>query len=281
MQIFELPLQLINFLNAQRLNSKKIGFVPTMGALHPGHMSLFELSKAENEVTVASIFVNPIQFNNLSDLDKYPKPREKDLEMLENIGCEAVFIPSTEVMYATKPVISLNFGPMEQIMEGKFRPGHFNGVGIVVAKLFNMVQPDHAYFGQKDLQQFLIIQQMVKDLSFQVKLKACPIIREPDGLAMSSRNIRLSKEKRKVACKLKESLDLAASLVLTKPVGFVKEKVVEFLSQYPDIKLEYFEIADNETLATVKNVKEHKGIALCIAAHLDNVRLIDNLLLIS
>jgi pantoate--beta-alanine ligase len=185
------------------------------------------------------------------------------------------------VMYPSKPVLNIHFGHMEHVMEGEFRPGHFNGVAIVVSKLFHIINPDRAYFGQKDLQQFLIIQQMVRDLSFQIKLTACPIVREADGLAMSSRNVRLSNEKRKVAGKLKAALDLAATFVFNKPVDFVKDKVVEFLSQYPDIKLEYFEIADNETLAHVKDVKAHKGIALCIAAHLDGVRLIDNLLLIS
>jgi pantoate--beta-alanine ligase len=281
MHIFEQPSDIIDFIKAKRLSIKKIGLVPTMGALHEGHMSLFRFSKNDNDVTIGSIFVNPIQFNNLSDLEKYPRPLEKDLKMLENIGCDAIFIPSAETMYPSKPVLNLNFGILEHVMEGKFRPGHFNGVGIVVSKLFNIIDPDHAYFGQKDLQQFLVIQQMVKDLSFRIKLTACPIVREADGLAMSSRNIRLSNEKRKVASKLKESLDLAASLIDSQPVELIQHKVMEFIAAYPDFKLEYFEIADYETLAHVKDVKEHKGIALCIAAHLDGVRLMDNFLLIS
>jgi pantoate--beta-alanine ligase len=281
MQVFEQPAGLLDFLHEHRKNSRKIGLVPTMGALHEGHLSLFERSGKENDVTVGSIFVNPIQFNNPADLEKYPKPLEKDLKMLENIGCDAVFMPSVQLMYPSRPIININFGAMEHVMEGKFRAGHFNGVAIVVAKLFHIIQPDRAYFGQKDLQQYLIIQQMVRDLSFRIELTACPIIRETDGLAMSSRNIRLSNEKRKVAGKLKASLDLAASLVFNSPLALIKEKVAQFLSQYPDISLEYFEIADNETLAEVKDVKAHKGIALCIAAHLDGVRLIDNLLLIS
>jgi pantoate--beta-alanine ligase len=281
MQVFEQPSSISQFIRAKRLESKKIGLVPTMGALHQGHMSLFELSKKQNDVTIGSIFVNPIQFTNLSDLEKYPRPLEKDLEMLEKIGCDAVFIPSAEAMYPSKPVLNINFGFMEQVMEGKFRPGHFNGVAIVVSKLFHIIDPDHAYFGQKDLQQFLIIQQMVRDLSFQIKLTPCPIVREADGLAMSSRNVRLSPEKRKVAGKLKESLDLAASMIYSQPQALIHQKVREFISKYPEFSLEYFEIADYETLAHVKDVKEHKGIALCIAAHLDGVRLIDNFLLIS
>jgi pantoate--beta-alanine ligase len=281
MTIIEDPASLSAFLKKYKAEHKKTGLVPTMGALHAGHASLFQIASAENDLTIGSIFVNPIQFNNPSDLEKYPRTLEKDLEILEKAGCDLVFTPSKELMYPGKPVINMHFGHLEQVMEAKFRPGHFNGVAIVVAKLFNMVQPDNAYFGQKDLQQFLVISQMVRDLSFQINLKACPVIREADGLAMSSRNVRLSPEKRKIAPKIKEALDLGAKLISQDPPETVKEKVRIFVEAVPDLELDYFEIADSETLGPVLNVKEHKGIALCIAAHLDGVRLIDNLLLIS
>jgi pantoate--beta-alanine ligase len=281
MIIIEDPSNLISLLKKQKADHKKIGFVPTMGALHQGHASLFQISAAENDLTVASIFVNPIQFNNAADLEKYPRTLDKDLEILEKAGCNIVFSPSQETMYPSNPLININFGSLEKVMEGKFRPGHFNGVAIVVAKLFNMVQPDNAYFGQKDLQQYMIIKQMVKDLSFQVNIRACPIIRENDGLAMSSRNMRLSKEARQIAPKIKEALDLASGFISQLSPAEIKEKVKDFISKVPEIELEYFEIADSETLAPVINVKEHKGIALCIAAHLDRVRLIDNILLFS
>jgi pantoate--beta-alanine ligase len=252
-----------------------------MGALHEGHASLFQISSAENELTIASIFVNPIQFNNLSDLKKYPRTLEKDMKILEKSGCDVVFTPSEDHMYPEKPVLNIKFGNLEEVMEGEFRPGHFNGVAIVVAKLFNLVQPDNAYFGQKDLQQFLIIRQMVKDLSFPINVKACPIIREADGLAMSSRNMRLSPEKRKVAPKIKEALDLGEKLIAQYPPEIIKEKVRSFVASVPELELEYFEIVDSETLMPLVSVKQHKGIALCISVHLDGVRLIDNLLLIS
>jgi pantoate--beta-alanine ligase len=281
MTIIEDPLKLISLLKKYKTKHKKMGLVPTMGALHEGHASLFQISAAENDITIASIFVNPIQFNNPVDLEKYPRTLDKDIEILEKAGCNVLFAPSQEVMYPSRPLIKVDFGSLEEIMEGKFRPGHFNGVAIIVAKLFNIVQPDNAYFGQKDLQQYLVIRQMVKDLSFQISIKACPIIREADGLAMSSRNMRLGTETRKIAPKIKEALDLGTKLLLQYPPTLVKEKVKDFVANVSELELEYFEIADSETLAPVNNVKEHKGIALCIAAHLDGVRLIDNILLIS
>jgi pantoate--beta-alanine ligase len=281
MKIIEDPSELISLMKEYEADRKKTGFVPTMGALHQGHASLFKISAAENDVTIASIFVNPIQFNNPVDLAKYPRSLDKDLKIMEEAGCNIVFTPSREAMYPSKPVINVHFGRLEEVMEGKFRPGHFSGVAIVVAKLFNLVCPANAYFGQKDLQQCLVIKQMVRDLSFQINIKTCPIIRESDGLAMSSRNMRLSAKARKIAPQIKEALDLGSTLIPHYSPDTVKEKVKDFISRMPELSLEYFEIADSETLAPVNNVKEHKGIALCIAAYLDEVRLIDNLLLIS
>ncbi len=258
----------------------QVGLVPTMGALHEGHLSLVRSAGNDTDRVVASIFVNPIQFNNSSDLAKYPRTLEKDLEMLEKAGCHAVFAPSEEEMYAAKPLVSMHFGSLETVMEGAFRPGHFSGVGVVVAKLFNIIRPDQAYFGQKDLQQFLVIQQMVKDLSIPVRLHCCPVIREVDGLAMSSRNVRLTAQNRPVAARIYESLKLGASLLRKKEsVDATKKAVADFLAQYKELHPEYFEIADGVTLAPVVKAEEHARIALCTAVFLDGVRLIDNLVM--
>ena len=256
-----------------------IGLVPTMGALHEGHLSLIEYSKKDKNITIASIFVNPIQFNNVNDLSKYPRTIEKDLELLKKSGCDAVFTPNENEMYHTKPLISFDFGNLESVMEGTFRPGHFSGVGVVVAKLFNIIRPNHAYFGQKDLQQFLVIQQMVNDLSFPVLLHCCPIIREPDGLAMSSRNVRLTPQNRPLAAKIYESLQIAEGMIQKEGIEKTKESVINFLSQYKELKLEYFEVSDSQTLEPLIDVFYKKKIALCTCVFIDNVRLIDNLII--
>jgi pantoate--beta-alanine ligase len=256
-----------------------IGLVPTMGALHKGHLSLIEASRKDNKATIASVFVNPIQFNNPSDLAKYPRTLEKDLEMLEKTGCEAVFAPEEQEMYGSRPVMKMEFGALETVMEAAFRPGHFSGVGVVVAKLFNIIQPNHAYFGQKDLQQFLVIQQMVNDLSFPLTLHCCPIIRESDGLAMSSRNTRLTPQNRPVAAKIYKSLQLAESMLFKEGIEKTKQAVNDFFSEYKELQPEYFEIADGISLAPVKDLSAHKKIALCSAVFLDGVRLIDNIVM--
>jgi pantoate--beta-alanine ligase len=255
-----------------------IGLVPTMGALHQGHLSLVEASKKNNPITIASIFVNPIQFNNPADLEKYPRTLERDLEMLEKAGCSAVFIPNEKDMYVEKPVVKMSFGALETVMEGAFRPGHFSGVGVVVSKLFNIIKPNNAYFGQKDLQQFLVIQQLVNDLSYQIKLHCCPILREADGLAMSSRNVRLSEINRPVAGKIHEALILAEKSLFLEGIEKTKIKVAEFLSKYPALQLEYFEIADGTALMPIKDLNKTQNVALCIAVVMDGVRLIDNLI---
>jgi pantoate--beta-alanine ligase len=256
-----------------------VGLVPTMGALHSGHLSLVEESRKDNKITIVSIFVNPIQFNNPMDLAKYPRTIEKDTEMLQKAGCDAIFYPDEKEMYENKPMLKMDFGILETVMEGAFRPGHFSGVGVVVAKLFHIIQPDHAYFGQKDLQQFLIIQQMVKDLSFGLKLHCCPIIRENDGLAMSSRNLRLSEQNRPIAAKIYESLKMAEKKLPLEGIERTKTEVHSFLSQFNELELEYFEVADGITLEPLTEYNKNKKTALCIAVYLDGVRLIDNLVL--
>ncbi|MFC6996626.1 pantoate--beta-alanine ligase [Rufibacter roseus] len=262
-----------------RKQSFKIGFVPTMGALHQGHLSLIKAAKSQNDVVVCSIFVNPTQFNNAEDYRLYPRLPESDAHMLEEAGCDVLFIPSAEEMYQQKPRLTFSFGELEQVMEGAHRPGHFNGVATVVSKLFHLVKPHQAYFGQKDLQQFAIIRQLVDDLSFDLQLVCFPIVREEDGLAMSSRNRRLTAEQRALAPRLYEALQLLKDNLKNKSVAEAKKEAEEFLAAFPEIKLEYLEVVDAQTLQPITGVKSAPQVALCLAAFFGEVRLIDNVLL--
>lgn len=277
MKIFYSIAETQNYLKAQQKTGKTIGFVPTMGALHAGHISLIEASKQENSLTVCSIFVNPTQFNNPDDLKGYPRTLEKDSEMLLEVGCDVVFAPSAEEMYPSLPKIKLNFGSLENVMEGKFRPGHFNGVGIVVSKLFHIVKPDKAYFGLKDLQQVAVIRKMVSDFSFDLQIIPCATLREADGLAMSSRNMRLSIEARAMAPNIYKTLQLAKEKL---QIGTSSKETLglvnSFLSTIPAIELEYLEIADFDTLEPIEQAGAIGKTAVCIAAFLGGVRLIDN-----
>lgn len=278
MKIFQNPEELSLYLKKLRSENKSLGLVPTMGALHEGHLSLIKASRKENDATIATIFVNPLQFNNSQDLSNYPRTFETDREKLEEAGCDILFNPDPKLIYPDDPLLKIHFGKLEEVMEGAFRPGHFNGVAIIVAKLFHYTHPDAAYFGLKDLQQFRIISQMVKDLSFPIRLIGCPIFREADGLAMSSRNTRLDEQSRKTAPQIYQSLLFAKEALLKDGIEQTKEKVKNFYDQFPELKLEYFEIADMETLEPVTNVMDHKTIALCVAAWLGGVRLIDNII---
>jgi pantoate--beta-alanine ligase len=240
MVIFHLIKETQDFLKNQQQLGKTIGFVPTMGALHAGHISLIEQSKQENDLTVCSIFVNPTQFNNPADLEKYPRTLEKDAKMLEDAGCDVVFAPSAALMYPTLPVLKMDFGILETVMEGKFRPGHFNGVGIVVSKLFNIIKPNRVYFGLKDLQQVAVIKQMVKDLNFDLELIACSTLREADGLAMSSRNMRLSEEDRGVASQIYQTLQKVKNdLEQEKSALVAKRTAKNYLKRFEKFRLEY------------------------------------------
>jgi pantoate--beta-alanine ligase len=276
MLIYNNIIETQDFLKSQKL--KSIGFVPTMGALHDGHLALVKRSIAENDLTVVSIFVNPTQFNNPEDLIKYPRTVKKDCKLLAEAGCDVVFAPSAEEMYPQLPQLTLNFGYLENSMEGVFRPGHFNGVGIVVSKLFNIIQPDKAYFGQKDIQQVSIINRLINDLSYGIKLIVCETIREIDGLAMSSRNLRLTAEERPLASKIFESLKIGKKILLEgkRPI-IVKKEIEDFYNSIPEIKLEYYEITDFETLKPIFEYDKNKKTALIVAAHLGGIRLIDNL----
>lgn len=260
------------------LKSNSVGFVPTMGALHQGHLSLLKRAKEENEISVCSIFVNPTQFNNPEDLQKYPRTLDHDLEMLENAGCDVVFVPDVSEIYPAPVKLKFDFGRLERILEGEFRPGHFNGVGIVVSKLFNIVKPAKAYFGLKDIQQCAVINQLVKDLSFNVELVFCETVREKDGLAMSSRNVRLNSIAREQAPYLfktlkngKELLQSGASVAET--LQIIKSE----FNERPEFQLEYYEITDFETLESITTFKSTQKTAIILAAHLNGVRLIDNI----
>ncbi len=278
MEIFEEIKALKAFLGARRDKHLSIGLVPTMGALHDGHLELIKSSKAENQVTVCSIYVNPAQFNNPSDLQKYPRTIERDSELLQKAGCDVIFAPSNQEMYSQNSTLLFDFGSLDKVLEGKFRPGHFSGVALVVSKLFNIVQPNRAYFGQKDFQQFKIISKVVEELLFDLKLSSVPIVREQSGLAMSSRNQRLSIEEKTKATIFYQSLIRAKYLLLNgDSIGKVRNEVEKKCQSITGVRLEYLELADTENLNPTETVS-NKSILL-IAGYVGEVRLIDNLLL--
>ncbi|MGZ3900896.1 MAG: pantoate--beta-alanine ligase [Bacteroidia bacterium] len=286
--------QLKDHLNSLRGRNKTIGFVPTMGALHQGHISLINAAKTSCDVIVCSIFVNPTQFNDPADLEKYPRTLDADVEMLEKACCDIVFVPEVTEMYSAEELElkrqkvedkswtkgkKVDFGPLASVMEGAHRPGHFNGVAQVVSKLFRIVEPDKAYFGQKDFQQLAIIRSMVKQLEIPVEIIACPIMREPNGLAMSSRNERLTKEEREQAGLISKVLFKIKDLYKSKTVTELKAFAENEIKSAPQMQLEYIEIADAETLQPVSDFKQNKSVVVCIALKLGAVRLIDNVLL--
>ena len=283
MKVFESTTALRSYLQQSRLAGGKIALVPTMGALHEGHLSLLEVAKEKASMVVAIIFVNPLQFNNPEDLEKYPRNLKRDLQLLQDAGCDVVYTPGMKEMYgAGQPVLNLHFGHLESVMEGKFRSGHFNGVGIVVSKLFNQIQPDVAVFGQKDFQQVLVIIELVRALGFPVEIVVAPTKRGPNGLALSSRNERLSKKAREKAGIIYQMLETAAtSLRNGIDVREVKKWLVSNIDGAKELQLEYFEIAKAENLrATPRYFKAGKGAwVLCIAVYLEGVRLIDNFIL--
>jgi pantoate--beta-alanine ligase len=251
-----------------------------MGALHEGHLSLVKRCNAQNDYTVVSIFVNPAQFNNPEDLEKYPRNSTRDLALLEAHNCDVVFMPSVEEMYPRPTRLRIDFGQVENRLEGAFRPGHFHGVGLVVSKLFNIVQPARAYFGQKDLQQYVIINQLVNDLSFPVSLHCEPIVREETGLAMSSRNERLTPLEREKASALFKALKSAEEQVCTGNKSFaeISQDMMEWLSAQ-DVRPEYFEIVKAEDLGEVHREDLPVELAICVAAFVGEVRLIDNIII--
>ena len=264
-------------LDQLRKASKSIGFVPTMGALHRGHLELMKTAKRDNDILVVSIFVNPIQFNNKEDLEKYPRNLENDISLLEEINCDILFSPSVEEMYPEPEKEKFDFGSLERVMEGAFRPGHFNGVAIVVKKLFDVIKPDTAYFGEKDFQQLAIIRKLVEMEQIPVSIVACPIVREEDGLAMSSRNKRLTEKERLVAPFIYNALTDAKNQIKKMSPDEVKFRLKNQFADQSDFRLEYFEIADDKNLQPVSSWTESTGIRGFIAAYLGQVRLIDNI----
>lgn len=257
---------------------KKIGFVPTMGALHDGHKALVERCVVENDVCIVSVFVNPTQFNNANDLEKYPRNLERDAEMLQRVGCKLIFSPEATEIYASNELteqFDFDFNGLDAVMEGKFRPGHFNGVVQIVSKLFQLVQPDNAYFGEKDFQQLAIIHHMVRTLNFDINIIDCPIVREPSGLAMSSRNERLTADQRKNAVEISkvlfESRNFAAQMNPNELILWVVDKI----NKVPGLEVEYYEIVNSSTLQSVDSWSE--SAVGCIAVFCGEVRLIDNI----
>ena len=258
-------------------NGKTVGFVPTMGALHAGHISLVKHAVLENPVVVVSIFVNPTQFNDPADLERYPRTLESDMKLLEPTGCSIVFAPNAKEVYPEPDKRKFNFGKLEEVMEGKHRPGHFNGVAQVVSRLFDMVKPTKAYFGLKDFQQLAIVKNMVKQLQLPVEIVPCAIIREESGLAMSSRNELLTEEQRKNAAVISETLFKAKELKGQKSVQETTDWVTETINKNPFLDVEYFEIVDDEQLQPVKSWDEKSTKVGCVAVVCGKIRLLDNI----
>ena len=263
---------------------KSIGLVPTMGALHEGHLSLVERARKENDIVAVSVFVNPIQFNNKEDLEKYPRTVENDLALLEKAGADIAFTPSVEEMYPEPVTTVYHFGQIEEVMEGPRRPGHFSGVAVVVRRLFELTQPDRAYFGEKDFQQIAIIRDLLRQMNSNIELVPCPIVRADDGLALSSRNMRLSKEAREVAPTIYETLQQAVEMSEYEDVEDVKLWVLDTLASFHEVndlpnglrfEPEYFEIVNDTTLQPIEKWDDAQGSVGCIAVWLDGVRLID------
>ncbi len=288
MQKFTTVAALREAVHKAKADGKSIGLVPTMGALHEGHLSLIRKAKEQNDIAVVSVFVNPIQFNNKEDLAKYPRTVDADCEKLESIGADFVFIPSVEEMYPEPVKEEYHFGPLEEVMEGPKRPGHFSGVAVVVRRLFDLAEPDRAYFGEKDYQQLAIIRNLIEQIHYNIEIVPCPIVRADDGLALSSRNMRLSPAARAIAPTIYDTLQQAAEMAECEEVDDVKEWVMSSLASFNEVnpdqcpdglcfEPEYFEIVDARTLQPIETWDEagEDGAVGCIAVWLDGVRLID------
>ena len=264
-------------LSVLKAQGKKVGLVPTMGALHAGHASLVKRSVNENDVTVVSVFVNPTQFNDKNDLVKYPRTLEADCKLLEDCGATLVFAPSVEEMYPEPDTRQFGYAPLDTVMEGAFRPGHFNGVCQIVSKLFDAVKPHRAYFGEKDFQQLAIIREMVRQMKFDLEIVGCPIVREEDGLALSSRNARLSSDERENALNISRTLFKSRTFAATHSVSETQKMVEDAIAAVPGLRLEYFEIVDGNTLQKVDNWNQTSYVVGCITVFCGDVRLIDNI----
>lgn len=285
LEILQASLKVINTIAALRsllepikLAQQKVALVPTMGALHKGHVSLIEIAQQQADVVVCSIFVNPTQFTDPKDLEKYPRPFEHDMKMLEEAGCNAVFMPSVTEMYPQPEKWHIDLGPAEFLLEGEFRMGHYQGVTQIVKKLFDAVNPDVAFFGQKDFQQVLMIKNMVTWFNLSVQIVSCPIIREEDGLAMSSRNIHLTAADRKNALVLSKALNYVKDNFSALSVPVLIENAKKLINETPGVALDYFTIANGNTLLPEED-KSHHDIVALVAARVGQTRLIDNMIL--
>lgn len=278
MEVLNTIAALKSLLGPIKLAQQKIALVPTMGALHKGHVSLIKMAQQQADIVVCSIFVNPTQFTDPKDLEKYPRPLEHDMAMLKEAGCDVVFMPSVKEMYPTEETWHIDLGPAEFLLEGEFRKGHYQGVTQIVKKLFDAVEPDIAFFGQKDYQQVLMIQNMVAYFKLPVQIISCPIIREDDGLAMSSRNIHLNTTDRENALVLSRALNYVHENFKSKSIPELLQKAKELIEETPGVDLDYFTIADGKTLLPETDKKDQNIIAL-VAAKVGQTRLIDNMIL--
>jgi pantoate--beta-alanine ligase len=276
MQVVKKIDELRNIIKQEKIKGNKIGFVPTMGYLHDGHLSLIKKSKEDNDVTVCSIFVNPTQFGPGEDLDKYPRDIERDMKLLKENKCDILFYPDVKEMYPNGFYTKVTLSILTDKLCGKSRPGHFDGVATVVTKLINIVNPDSAYFGMKDYQQLLVIKRVVEDLNLDVNIVGCPIVRENDGLAMSSRNVYLTEKERESALSLSKSFKLVSQLIEKgiKNPQEIKQEVCKFIETHPFTKIDYIELVDIDTLENLNELKDK--FLLALAVFVGKARLIDN-----
>jgi len=277
MELSVTVIDLNNQLECYRVMGKTVGFVPTMGALHEGHAELVKRSVLDNDVTVVSVFVNPTQFNNQDDLKLYPRSPEKDYALLKNLGVDIVFAPSVEEIYPEPDMRVFDFGNLDKVLEGEFRPGHFNGVAQVVSKLFNFVNPDRAYFGEKDFQQLAIVREMVKQLKFPIETIGVQIVREENGLAMSSRNQRLTDVDRENASSIYRTLIKSLSITGENSPREIEKYVIDEINNISKLHVEYFSIVDGNSLKRISSWNDSDNIVGCIAVFCGEVRLIDNI----
>lgn len=268
-----------DYITGLKASGKTIGFVPTMGALHAGHIALLNRASMENDILVCSIFVNPIQFNKKDDLKNYPRPIESDIRKLEEIACDILFNPDVDEMYPEPVVDKYDFGTLDKVMEGKFRPGHFNGVAVVVRKLFEIVMPDKAYFGLKDYQQLRVIQTMTSTLELPVEIVPCQTFREKDGLAMSSRNMRLTNKERRIAPAIYKILLEVKERAGEVEIADLEQWAVDQLNKYEEMDVEYLNIVDAETLQPISKWSDADKVVACTAVNVGKIRLIDNILI--
>lgn len=277
MKVIRTVAELKQKINEEKALGHSIGLVPTMGALHAGHISLIDRARTDNDIVVVSVFVNPTQFNNPDDLRTYPRTEKDDCEKLIAAGVDYAFIPSVEEIYPEPDNRVFDLGPVAEVMEGPMRPGHFNGVAQIVSKLFNMIEPNRAYFGEKDFQQIAVIRRMIELEGFNLEIIDCPIKREDDGLAMSSRNVRLTPEQRAIAPNIARTLNSSIDFSLSHSVSETKQYVIDTINAFPQMKVEYYEIVNATTMQPINDWDDTQLSVGCITVYCGEVRLIDNI----